>query len=151
MQRHVNLVDLVKSFPTNIFLQNLASIQKRTSPLKFAHLAGKSENGSISNLSTKVQDVARRSIPVTLKMYTHLVHTFATAMRLPGTTDNERVVHVRHAWQVVGDARRRGLPLTTSLLNGVVRLYAEAGLARYAVDALVERFDIEAFPDFSAK
>ena len=54
MQKHVNLVDLVKSFLTNIFLQNLASIQKRTSPIKFAHLAEKSENGSISNLSTKV-------------------------------------------------------------------------------------------------
>ena len=53
MQKHVNLVDLVKSFPTNIFLQNLASIQKRTSPLKFAHLAEKSEKGSISNLSTR--------------------------------------------------------------------------------------------------
>ena len=56
MQKHVNLVDLVKSFPTNIFLQNLASIQKRTSPIKFAHLAEKSEKGSISNLSTKVED-----------------------------------------------------------------------------------------------
>ena len=33
MQKHANLVDLAKSFPTNIFLQNLASIQKRTSPL----------------------------------------------------------------------------------------------------------------------
>ena len=54
MQKHVNLVDLVKSFPTNIFLQNLASIQKRTSPIKFAHLSEKSEKGSISNLSTKV-------------------------------------------------------------------------------------------------
>ena len=54
MQKHVNLVDLVKSFPTNIFLQNLASIQKRTSPIKFSNLAEKSENyGSISNLSTK--------------------------------------------------------------------------------------------------
>ena len=53
MQKHVNLVDLVKSFPTNIFLQNLASIQKRASPIKFAHLAEKSENGSVSNLSTK--------------------------------------------------------------------------------------------------
>ena len=54
MQKHVNLVDLVKSFPTNIFLQNLASIQKRTSPIKFAYLAEKSEKGSIStNLSTK--------------------------------------------------------------------------------------------------
>ena len=35
-------------------MQNLASIQKRTSPVKFAQLAEKSENGSISNLSTKV-------------------------------------------------------------------------------------------------
>ena len=55
MQKHVNLVDLVKSFPTNIFLQKLASIQKITSPLNFAHLAEKSEKGSTSNLSTKVQ------------------------------------------------------------------------------------------------
>ena len=54
MQKHVNLVDLVKSFPANIFLQNLASIQKRTSPVKFANLAEKSGKGSISNLSTKV-------------------------------------------------------------------------------------------------
>ena len=51
MQKHVNLVDLVKSFPTNILLQNLASIQKRTSPIKFDHLAGKSDKDSISNLS----------------------------------------------------------------------------------------------------
>ena len=55
MQKHVNLVDLVKSFPTNIYLQNLASIQKRTSLVKFAHLAEKSGKGSISNLSTKVE------------------------------------------------------------------------------------------------
>ena len=53
MQKHVNLVDLVKSIPTNIYLQNLASIQKRTSPVKFAYLAEKSGKGSISNLSTK--------------------------------------------------------------------------------------------------
>ena len=59
MQKHVNLVDLVKSFPTNIFLQNLASIQKRTSPKKFAHMAEKSEKGLISNLSTKVWPVFR--------------------------------------------------------------------------------------------
>ena len=53
MQKHVNLVDLVKSFPTNIYLQNLASIQKSTSPVKFAHLVEKSENGSESYLTTK--------------------------------------------------------------------------------------------------
>ena len=55
MQKHVNLVDLVKSFPTNIYLQNLASIQKRTSPVKFARLDEKSGKGSISNFSTKAR------------------------------------------------------------------------------------------------
>ena len=35
MQKHANLVDLVKSFPTNIYLQNLALIQPRTSLSKF--------------------------------------------------------------------------------------------------------------------
>ena len=30
----VHCVDLGESFPTSIFLQNLASIQQRTSPLK---------------------------------------------------------------------------------------------------------------------
>ena len=63
MQKHVNLVDLVKSFPTNIFLQKLASIQKRTSPIKFAHLAEKSQKGSISNLSTKVPSPPVPSAP----------------------------------------------------------------------------------------
>ena len=32
----VHCVDLGKSFPTHIYLQNLASIQPRASPLKFA-------------------------------------------------------------------------------------------------------------------
>ena len=53
MQKHVKLVDLVKSFPTSIYLQKSASIQPRTSPTKFARLAEKSEKGSISNISTK--------------------------------------------------------------------------------------------------
>ena len=63
MQKHVNPVDLVKSFPTTIFLQNLASIQKRTSPIKFAHLAEESDNGSVSNLSTKELADAGRAQP----------------------------------------------------------------------------------------
>ena len=35
MQKYVNLADLVKSFPTNIYLQKSASIQPRTSLSKF--------------------------------------------------------------------------------------------------------------------
>ena len=37
----------------------MASIQKRTSPVKFAHLAEKSGKGLISNLSTKVAGVSK--------------------------------------------------------------------------------------------
>ena len=37
----------------SIWLQKSASIQKRTSAVKFDHLAENSEKGSISNLSTK--------------------------------------------------------------------------------------------------
>ena len=37
VQKHVSLVDLVKSFPTNIYLQKLASRQPRTSLPKFVY------------------------------------------------------------------------------------------------------------------
>ena len=50
----LNLLFEQIAIPTNIYSQNLASIQKRTSPMEFAHLAEKPEKGSISNLSTKV-------------------------------------------------------------------------------------------------
>ena len=36
VQKPVNLADLAKSFPTSIYLQNLTSMQPRTSPVKFA-------------------------------------------------------------------------------------------------------------------
>ena len=85
MQKHVNLVDLVKSFPTNTFLQNLASIQRRTSPIKFAHLAEKSEKGSISNLSTKVA-AAHRSTGV----------HFRTTVRLYGPRQRQGQVQLRN-------------------------------------------------------
>ena len=49
----VHCVDLGESFPTSIHLQNLASMQPRTSPVKFDRLSEKSEKGSISNLSTE--------------------------------------------------------------------------------------------------
>ena len=69
MQKHVTLVDLVKSFPTNIYLQNLASIQKRTSPVKFAHLAEKSGKGSISNLSTKEHTIREQEYAFDIRLY----------------------------------------------------------------------------------
>ena len=43
----------------SIWLQKSAFIQPRTSPLKFANLAEKSEKDSVSNLFTKVLDKLR--------------------------------------------------------------------------------------------
>ena len=54
MQRIANLVDLEKCCKMSIWTQKSASIQKRTSPLKFDDSAEKSEKSSVSNLSTKV-------------------------------------------------------------------------------------------------
>ena len=54
VQRIGNLVDLEKRCKMSIWLQNFASIQPRTSPLKFDHLAEKSEKDSVSNLAPKV-------------------------------------------------------------------------------------------------
>ena len=53
MQRIGNLVDLEKRCKMSIWLQNLASIQARPSPVKFDDLAEKTEYGPISNLFTK--------------------------------------------------------------------------------------------------
>ena len=49
MQKHVNIVDLVKSFPTNMYLQKLASIQQRTPQEALQPLFGV----SLSNASTE--------------------------------------------------------------------------------------------------
>ena len=43
------------AIPTNILLQNLLSIQKRTSPIKFAHLAEKSEFARSRRLQVRLQ------------------------------------------------------------------------------------------------
>ena len=83
MQKHVNLVDLVKSFPTHIFLQNVASIQQRTSPPKFAHLAEKSEKGSVSNLSTKPAAAASARRPAAAAASAHKAFSFRRRRR-PG-------------------------------------------------------------------
>ena len=64
MQKHINLVDLVKSFPTNIYLQNLASIQPRTSPVKFARSSGAAAPlDRAGGGARQVRDLAIRKLP----------------------------------------------------------------------------------------
>ena len=62
MQKYVNLVDLVKSFPTSIYLQKSASIQSRTSLSKFG---GKSNSIFIRLLKddAPLLDVGEGALP----------------------------------------------------------------------------------------
>ena len=62
MQRIANLVVLEKCCKMRIWAQKSASMQKRTSPLKFGDLAEKSELNSVSNLLTKPTLVVRESL-----------------------------------------------------------------------------------------
>ena len=57
----VHCVDLGESFQTHIYLQNLASIQPRTSPLKFA--AQTATNPSLPSLSRVLAPSARGRPP----------------------------------------------------------------------------------------
>ena len=179
MQKHVNLVDLVKSFPTNIYLQNLASIQKRTSPVKFAHLAEKSGKGSISNLSTKVREVAdpqplMEDVIACLDFPESSVRLAAaeTVAAMAGTIGSPsfatEVGSLIQGFLTHTDSRTRYAAVKA--LDGLselcfhahellepcvededknVRLAAGRALCR--VPALVERFDIEPFSDFTTK
>ena len=62
MQGITNLVVLISSrkmLKNGIWMQKSASMQKRTSPLKFGDLAEKSRLNSVSDLSTKVRPPGR--------------------------------------------------------------------------------------------
>ena len=85
MQKHVHLVDIVKSFPTNIFLQNLASIQKSTSPLTFAHLAEKIRVSKVRyrTFQRSRSPVAHLARLVVLFLLEHqLLHEFGLALQV---------------------------------------------------------------------
>ena len=104
-------------------MQKSASIQPRTSPIKFGHLAEKSEKGSISNLSTK-EGTPADGVPFP----SHAAQSTASGVTYsssePGYTGAER----EH-------------PKPPSIADTV----------SVAAQTLVESFDIEPYSDFSAK
>ena len=114
MQKHVNLVDFVKSFPTNIFLRNLASIQQRTSLIKFDQLAEKSEQGSISNLSTKV-----RQLPVPLVRRVAGVHPLRPdgAHGVPSDAEHRASEEANQQGVARSGQLRSKVPTTTTAKN----------------------------------
>ena len=67
------------------------SIQKRTSPIKYAHLAEKSEEGSISNLPTKADeeeaDRAAHATPSTACTNVDVAGPFSSCRKLDEDVD----------------------------------------------------------------
>ena len=88
MQKHVNLVDLVKSFPTSIYLQKSASIQPRTS---FSKFGGKFNSLFIRLL--RLDHLLRDSSPEALSQLIDVSPGFAAA-RLPSFFANCTLLHI---------------------------------------------------------
>ena len=63
MRRIANLVVLEKCCKMRIWVQKSASMQKRTSPLKFGDLAEKSELNSVSDFFTKAPPPVAAAYP----------------------------------------------------------------------------------------
>jgi len=103
--------------------------------------------GDIGHAYTVVQDMVAANIPLNRRMYTSLIQTFASAMRVPNVTDQEQMRNLRFAWQVVTDMRSRGVMPDTRTLNALVQVYAAAGFSRYAIEMLEQYEPLGCVPD----
>ena len=90
VQKHVNPVDLVKSFPTSIYLQTLASIQPSTSLLKFIS----SSSYGIWFSPSRSAPSAELSSPSCVPWSSHL----PSMIRTPGPEVKRFTRTCRNAW-----------------------------------------------------
>jgi len=119
------------------------------SPIVYDHLLRACASlGDIPRARKVVVEMQKNQMPVTPEMYNHLIRTFSSAMRLPKATDFERVAHLQYAWHVLGDARaQKNVPITTGLLNELLKVYISGGYARFAVDLLKQYAVFGCSPD----
>lgn len=96
------------------------------------------ELGDAKKARSMIQEMHELGVGLGPVMYCHLVKLFATAMRRPHTSANEKVQHLRNAWNVVAEARRVWANELdwTSMLNEVLGVYVAGGFADFAVDML---------------
>ncbi|OEH77421.1 PPR repeat-containing protein [Cyclospora cayetanensis] len=103
--------------------------------------------GSVSSARGLVQDMTRRGVRVSLRCYNSLILLFATASRLPNTTDQERANNVRYAWHLLQCMRQHKIEPQVQTLNAVIQVYRRAGFAQYAVDMLKHFQDFNLAPN----
>lgn len=96
------------------------------------------ELGDAKKARSLIQEMHELGVGLGPVMYCHLVKLFATAMRRPHRSANEKVQHLRNAWNVVAEARRVWSNELdwTSMLNEVLGVYVAGGFADFAVDML---------------
>ena len=125
----MHCVDLGQSFPTRIYLQKSASIQPRTSPSKFGreiqfniHFTPRCLVYCVGN-NVIVAETARLAVPASI---TTLIAASAALAVLQHALKDSVYAYVS--------------------LFGIFAFFASCALV--LVSGLVERFDIEPFPDF---
>ncbi|CAJ1340960.1 unnamed protein product [Effrenium voratum] len=94
--------------------------------------------GDAKRARSIVQEMHEHGVALDADMYCHLVGLFAQAMRRPHTSANEKLQHLRYAWNIVAEARQACADEIdwTSMLNEVLRVYVAGGFAEFALDML---------------
>ncbi|CAK9079503.1 Pentatricopeptide repeat-containing protein PFL1605w [Durusdinium trenchii] len=105
--------------------------------------------GDPKRAKTTIHEMREYGLVLSPVMYCHLVSLFASAMRRPHTSENEKLQNLRYAWNVVAEARRacESRINWTSMLNEVLRVYVAGGFAEFAVEMLPQYAEFGVNPD----
>jgi len=132
------------------FYRQMEAEDMPLSPFVFEKLLQACRNlGDPKRAKAIVQEMTEIGIPLDPEMYCHLVGLFATAMRRPKVTDQEKMQHLRCAWHVVTEARRLCDDRIdwTAMLNEVLGVYVAGGFSNFAMEMLKQYHLFGAAPD----
>ena len=105
--------------------------------------------GDPKRARSTIQEMHEHGLVLGPTMYCHLVSLFATAMRRPNTSENEKLQNLRYAWNVVAEARRACESEIdwTEMLNQVLKVYVAGGFVEFAVEMLPQYAEFGVNPD----
>ncbi|EER14427.1 pentatricopeptide repeat-containing protein, putative [Perkinsus marinus ATCC 50983] len=117
-----------------IWNQMQAEDMPMTTPIARGLLQACATLGDVPRLQATVRAIRLAGIPFSTQMHGLCIRVFGAAMQLKGTTDFERVSHLRCAWHIVSAVRESNKKLTADILDEVTKVYAAGGFASHAID-----------------
>ncbi|KAF4702755.1 hypothetical protein FOZ62_007180 [Perkinsus olseni] len=117
-----------------IWNQMQAEDMSMTIPIARGLLQACATLGDVPRLQATLRAIRLAGVPLTTQMHGLCIRVFGSAMQLKGTTDFERVSHLRCAWHIVAALRESNNKLTADVLDEITKVYAAGGFASHAID-----------------